>query len=157
MWSTAGKGMSKGSLEALLPWAGSGVLTLLDFVQGPCSASCLGHPCSCSTPVVRDYGLGTLPEGTFGESHKKKTCLSISISHSPGPRKAWTSLFNPLVSAPKVLWGFAQSSQVTSRPASSGPCESCSRCHLSSQEAVVPGALQALRLRAAAWPCAPAS
>ena len=92
----------------------------------------------------------------MGKFTGKKTCLSISISHSPGPLKTWTSLFNSLVSCLPSCSG-----DWPSLPRSPADCQFWAM-------GVYPGATSVPRTPGSqsttspatgglrAWPCAPA-
>lgn len=133
VWSTAGKGMSKGGLEALLPGpaACTGSPDSPDVAQGPRSASRLGQP--LQLPITDDER-----RWTFGEVYRKKDLFArLHLTFPWPPQSTDKSVQFPGLLPPRLLCGFAQSSQVTSRPPVPG-LVSPSRCHLSSQEARFP-------------------
>lgn len=115
-------------------------------MQGPCSASCLGHPLQLLNTDGERRRLGTLPEGTFAKVYKKKRLVCPSPSHIPlAPAK-----HGQVCSIP---WSLASQGALGIRPvfpghqqtASSGPCESV-QVPPQFPGSQVPGALQALRL-----------
>ena len=159
VWSTARKRMSEGSLEALLPGPApcTGNPDSPDFVQGPRPASCLGQPLQLLITDDERQRLGTLPEGTFGEVYRKKDLfVHLHLTFPWPPQNMDKSVQFPGLLPPKLLWGLAQSSQVTSRLPGLGH-GSLSRCHLSSQDARFPEHYKPCNWRAAGLALCPSA